>query len=70
MQYYHDIYRRSAEERIHRAHRAADLERQARQARIASDRPQSSFRRSIGHSIIRIGERLAAEPNLRPARFR
>jgi hypothetical protein len=30
----------------------------------------SSFRRSIGHSMIRIGERLAAEPPLQPARSR
>jgi hypothetical protein len=34
----------------------------------AADRP--SFRRSVGHQIIRIGERLAAEPHLQPARSR
>jgi hypothetical protein len=35
----------------------------------ASSRP-SRIRRSIGHSMIRIGERLAAEPPLQPARSR
>jgi hypothetical protein len=33
-------------------------------------RPRPGFRRSIGHSMIRIGERLAAEPPLQPARSR
>jgi hypothetical protein len=35
-----------------------------------ADQRRSSIRRSIGHSIIRIGERLAAEPALEPARSR
>jgi hypothetical protein len=35
----------------------------------ASSRP-SRIRQSIGHSIIRIGERLVAEPPLEPARSR
>ena len=34
-----------------------------------SSRP-SRLRRSIGHSIVRIGERLAAEPALQSARSR
>jgi hypothetical protein len=34
------------------------------------NRRRSSFRRSIGHSMIRIGERLVAEPRLQPARSR
>jgi hypothetical protein len=37
--------------------------------RLASGR-HSGIRRSIGHSMIRIGERLAAEPRLQPARSR
>ncbi|MDQ6793966.1 MAG: hypothetical protein M3067_03870 [Chloroflexota bacterium] len=40
----------------------------ANNARLAASLARPSIRRSIGHSIIRIGERLAAEPNLQPAR--
>ena len=40
----------------------------ASNARLAASVTRPSMRRSIGHSIIRIGERLAAEPNLQPAR--
>ena len=36
-------------------------------ARSSTDRPQP-IRRAIGRSIIRIGERLAAEPSIGPAR--
>ncbi len=48
-------------------------DRIARELRAASDarhvlRQPSRIRRSVGRSIIRIGERLAAEPALRPAR--
>jgi hypothetical protein len=32
--------------------------------------PRPSIRRLVGHQIIRIGERLAEEPNLQPARSR
>jgi hypothetical protein len=35
-----------------------------------ADQRRSSVRRSVGHMIIRIGERLAAEPPLQPARSR
>jgi hypothetical protein len=40
----------------------------ASNARLAASLARPSIRRSIGHSIIWIGERLAAEPNLQPAR--
>jgi hypothetical protein len=40
----------------------------ASNARLAASLARPSMRRSIGHSIIRIGERLAAEPNFQPAR--
>jgi hypothetical protein len=40
----------------------------ASNARLAASVARPSMRRSIGHSIIRIGERLAAEPNFQPAR--
>ena len=47
---------------------AADARRASEAtAQIASS---TSFRRSVGHQIIRIGERLAAEPHLQPARSR
>ena len=32
--------------------------------------PRTSIRRSVGHQIIRIGERLAEEPHFQPARSR
>jgi hypothetical protein len=32
--------------------------------------PRTTFRRSVGHQIIRFGERLAEEPHLQPARSR
>ena len=41
----------------------------ARLAR-AHARPRRSFRRSFGHQIIRIGERLAEESHFEPARSR
>ncbi len=54
--------------------RIADRIREAADARHAADaRPgadRHSFRRSIGHGIIRIGERLAEEPHFQPARSR
>jgi hypothetical protein len=42
---------------------------EASRARLAGRAERSSLRRSVGHSMIRIGRRLAAEP-LRPARQR
>ncbi len=42
----------------------------AARERLAPQPERSSFRRSVGHQIIRIGERLAEEPYLQPARFR
>jgi hypothetical protein len=42
----------------------------AANARLARPRRNPSFRRSVGHQIIRIGERLAQEPHLQPARSR
>jgi hypothetical protein len=44
---------------------------EAAQARLRPARSSPSFRQSLGHSIIRIGERLAAEPSsFRPAQLR
>jgi hypothetical protein len=38
--------------------------------RLAQPAQRDSLRRAVGHQIIRIGERLAAEPHLQPARYR
>jgi hypothetical protein len=63
MMFVFDSQRRLADERI------ASLMKQAAIERLdLPDRP--SIRRSVGNSIIRIGERLAAEPPMQPARFR
>jgi hypothetical protein len=51
-----------------RERRARDIEEAARM-RLIGSRPMS-LRRSLGYSIIRIGERLAAEPSLELARPR
>jgi hypothetical protein len=47
--------------------RAAGQMRDASNSRLATANT-APLRRTVGLSIIRIGERLAAEPNLRPAR--
>jgi hypothetical protein len=55
-----------AQERIEREIAQARLLREARQAR----QPGPSIRQAIGHRIIAIGARLAAEPALESARSR
>jgi hypothetical protein len=65
LQSYGDIQLRLANIRI--------LERidEASRARLAERAERSSLRRSVGNSMIRIGQRLAAEPSpLRPAQQR
>jgi hypothetical protein len=52
---------RIARERVER-----EIETAARTRLVAS--PDTSFRRSIGRTFIRIGSRLAAEPSLELAR--
>jgi hypothetical protein len=47
---------------------AAELRRAADRRLLARD--AEPIRRFIGRQIIRIGERLAAEPSLEPARYR
>jgi hypothetical protein len=47
---------------------AARLDEAARERLAAQTSRRRTLRRSIGRSIIRIGERLAAEPSLSPAR--
>ncbi len=58
-----------AQERIEREIAQAQLLREARKGRQARQ-PALSIRRAIGHRIIAIGARLAAEPSLEPARPR
>jgi hypothetical protein len=54
-----------AQDEIRRRIREADRER------MRPVRPPTSFRQSLGFSIIRIGERMAAEPSrFRPAQSR
>jgi hypothetical protein len=55
--------------------RIAERLREATEARLAAgsepvDANRPTIRRSIGQSMIRIGERLAAEPQLQSARSR
>jgi hypothetical protein len=52
-----------SQERIQR-----DIEHAAAMRRAA--RSETSIRRTVGHRIIRIGQRLAAEPSLELARSR
>ncbi len=58
--------------RLAHAHRERDLARAANaravRERLAARRPP--LRRIVGRSIIRLGERLASEPSLEPARPR
>ena len=55
--------------------RRAQQFREAREYRQVSEarrsaRPPQSFRRAVGQSLVRAGERLAGEPHLEPARSR
>ncbi len=54
------------------AHREHDLAHAARVRLLRADRAGSGrpVRARVGRSIIRLGERLAAEPHLEPARPR
>jgi hypothetical protein len=58
-----EIHGQLARERIEQRIAAAALLREARQ-------PSPSIRRQLGHRIIEIGARLAAEPSLESARSR
>jgi hypothetical protein len=61
MDFQTDMQMQVANERIRRFRREAQYARH--------QRPRSEpIRRTIGRSIIRIGERMAAEPSFRPAR--
>jgi len=46
----------------------ASRARSARSARVPA--PRQPIRRAVGRSIVRIGERVAAEPSFKPARSR
>jgi hypothetical protein len=53
---------------VAREHQEREIAHAARMRRCG--RPTTSLRRSLGHSIMRIGARLAAEPSLELARSR
>jgi hypothetical protein len=53
---------------IVRDFQAREIERAAIDRRVASNRP--SIRRSVGHRVIAVGQRIAAEPSLELARSR
>jgi len=53
---------------IVRDFQAREIERAALDRRVASTR--SSIRRSVGHRVIAVGQRIAAEPSLELARSR
>ncbi len=51
-----------------REHQRREIDRAARERRFATPRP--SIRRSVGHRLIAVGQRIAAEPSLELARSR
>jgi hypothetical protein len=67
-----DLRLRLANERIARDHReAAEARLAARAQRLAAKRRHRlSLRRSVGHSMIELGRRIAAERPLNPVRSR
>jgi len=68
MQYQADLQLRLAKERRYlEIRQAADARRSSRPAPRAARRP---IRRALGDRIIAIGQRIAADPSLRPARSR
>lgn len=62
------LVRRLHERRIDDLLRAAEARR--RNAHLAAGRRQRSLRRVLGTSMVRLGSRLAADPNPVPARSR
>ena len=64
MQNYAQHRLRLSQERIER-----DIQHAA-DSRRAATRSNSSIRRSVGHRVIRLGQRLAAEPSLELVRSR
>jgi len=52
------------------AERERALHESARRRRGALRRPRRSFRRAVGRSMVRLGNRLAAHPVPQPARSR
>jgi hypothetical protein len=62
------LVRRLHERRIDDLRRAAQAQRIHRHLSLPNGR--RSLRRSVGRSMVRLGSRLAADPNLKPARSR
>jgi hypothetical protein len=66
-----ELHGRLALELAEQRSSAAELRRQARQARAPqAPRPGPALRRQLGHRLIELGARLAAEPSLESARSR
>jgi hypothetical protein len=56
---------------LYLAHAVRDEElRAAAQARLVPRQPASSVRRSVGQSLVRLGEHLVGEPPAEPVRSR
>lgn len=66
-----ELHGRLALELAEQRYTAADLRRQARQARAhQARRPGPALRQRLGRRLIEFGARLAAEPSLESARSR
>ena len=66
-----ELHGRVALELAEQRYAAAELRRHARQARAPqAPRPGPALRQQLGHRLIELGARLAAEPSLESARSR
>ena len=59
------LVRRLQARRVDDLRRAAQVQRIQRHQRLPADR--RSLRRAVGRSMVRLGSRLAADPNVAPA---
>jgi hypothetical protein len=66
----HYVYLQHSLARVIHAEKAARYSAEARADRLLDRPPRRPLRQAIGHSMVRIGARLAAEPTLGPARSR
>jgi hypothetical protein len=66
----HDVFPQHSLARVIHAEKAARYSAEARADRLLDRPPHRPLRQAIGHSMVRIGARLAAEPTLGSARSR
>jgi hypothetical protein len=64
------VFQQHSLARVIHAEKAARYSAEARADRLLDRPPRRPLRQAIGHSMVRIGARLAAEPSLGPARSR